>query len=242
MQYTKMNHTFFYKITISIIIFILFISCDIEKFIGSNYTASPIPTTAKIYGTVYNNFDNLPVYGAQVMINSQVTFSDSSGNYFLNYYIGPDENRNKPVPICVIAKNYMEYNSTSIIYPENRINLYIDYGAPIIQKVTRVGTVCQSIIFDYQGFSNIDSVFAHIYFSPPNALHPITEMVFPMKSKESDLANTGYFQCYVPNEIDYPVYSIPNLLYKVKVHDKSGFTDTTSYIVTGSDTLLFPIF
>ncbi len=217
-------------------------SCDIDKYLGSKYEATAVPTTAKIYGTVYNAFDNLPVFGAHVMVDSQATSTDSSGNYFLNYSLGPDENRNKLIPVYCAASQYHDYNSESIIYPENTIDIHIDYGAPIFKKIARVDTVCQAIIFDYQGFNDIDSVFAHFHYSPPLQVIPLTKLDFSMKAKESDSINIGYFQCFAPTFINSPVYSVIHLDYRMEVYDKSGFADSTSYFHIGVDTLLFPIF
>ncbi len=242
MYFSKVNHTHFLIIIISIIIFIFFVSCDIDKYIGSKYEATPIPTTAKIYGTVYNAFDNLPVFGAHVMVDSQATSTDSSGNYFLNYSLGPDENRNKLIPVYCTVSQYHDYNSESIIYPENTIDIHIEYGAPVFRRVARVNTICQAIIFDYQGFNDIDSVIAQFYYRPPGLRIPVTTREYSMEGKNGDSTNIGYFQCYVPTTIEFPVYSIIHLNFRVKAYDKSGFAESTSYFHKGIDTLLFPIF
>ncbi len=242
MNFTKINSTFILIFIISIILIIFFVSCDIDKYIGSKYEATPMRTTAKIYGTVYNAFDNLPVFGAHVMVDSQATSADSSGNYFLNYSLGPDENRNKLMPVYCTASQYHDYNSESIIYPENTIDIHIDYGAPIFKKIARVDTICQAIVFDYQGFDNIDSVIAKFYYAPPDFRIPVTTREYSMEGKNGDSTNIGYFQCYVPTTIESPIYSIIALNYRVKAYDKSGFIDSTSYFHMGIDTLLFPIF
>ncbi len=242
MNFTKLNYTRFLMLFFLSILTIFYVSCDMEKFIDSNYDATPLPKTAKIYGTVFNIFDNIPVYDAQVMIDSQATSTDTSGSYYLDYNLGLDEVRDKPVPICITAPKYMEYNSTSIIYPINKIDFYIDYGAPIIQKIARDDIFCQAIILDYQGYENIDSVVARFFYRPPGQPVPITIMEFTMDSKESDSTNIGFFQCYVPLEIFYPVYLIINRSFYIIAYDKSGFIDSTSYARSGVDTLLFPIF
>jgi hypothetical protein len=230
------------KLIISFIcIIVIYFSCDIEKFTGSKYEATPIPTTAKIYGKVYNTFDNLPVFNAKIMVDSQSTYTDSSGNYFLNYSLGPDENRNKHIPICCTAPQYQEFNSESVIYPENTININMDYGAPIVQKIARVDTICQAIIFDYQGFNNIDSVSGQFYYTPPGVRIPVYTFDFSMEGIEGNSPNIGYFQCFVPTEIDSPEQALIHLNYRVTAYDKSGFTDSTSYFHMGVDTLLFPL-
>ncbi len=239
MYFSKVNHTIFLIIIFSIILFIFFISCDIDKYIGSKYEATPIPTTAKIYGTVYNAFDNLPVFGAHVMVDSQATSTDSSGNYFINYSLGPDENRNKLIPVYCTASQYHDYNSESIIYPENTIDIHIEYGAPVFRRVARVNTICQAIIFDYQGFDNIGIVYGHFFYkqSGKGQVSLITKQA--MTGIESDSSNIGYFQCKVLPEI--PGYGSLISTFLVKAFDRTGFSDSTSFARSGVDSLLFPV-
>jgi len=231
------------KIFISIILFFLItsiFSCDFEKFIDSKYDASPLPSTAKIFGKIFNIFDGQPVDNAQILINNQATFTDTAGNYLLYYYLQDDEERDKKIPISIKASQYIQLNTNSVIYPINRIDFHIEYGAPIIQSIARIDSLCQAIVFDYQGFENIATVTGKFFYRRQGERVPslITELA--LTGYESDSSNFGFFQCKVDTSI--PGYGNLGRTFYVYANDKNAFRDSTSRDASGVDSLLFPIF
>ncbi len=227
-------------ITILLVFFIITIfSCDFEKFIDSKYDAQPLPTTAKIYGKVFNIFDSQPVDDAQILITNQATFTDTAGNYLFYYYFQGDEDRDKKIPISIKASRYIQLNTNSVIYPTNKLDFHIEYGAPIIQSIARIDSFCQAIIFDYQGYENIATVTGKFFYRRQGERVPslITELA--MTGYETDSTNIGFFQCKVDTSI--PGYGSLIRTFYVYASDKHAFRDSTTYARSGVDTLLFPV-
>ena len=156
-----MRHTY-----LLLSIFIL-ISC--EKFTGYNYDSESIADQSRVYGTIRNIYNSTErVVNAHVEIGYITTRTDSSGDYDVDYIISTDDNRNKPVEIFITAPNYHDLQTDFLVFPpESNIDLYMEYGAPIIEKIW-IGVpgkiVHQVLVSDYQGIDNIQSVTTGIYY------------------------------------------------------------------------------
>jgi hypothetical protein len=230
------------KISSYIIIWVclLIISCDMDKFTGNNYDSSPIPKNAKIFGKIYNVFDDKPVPWALVNFGNQATFTDTAGYYLLQYYLGSDESRNKPVDIQITAPGFLKYFDEKIILPENNYNFLIEYGAPTILQVARIDSYCQAIIFDNQGFDNISTVIGRFFYRRQGDKQTSLVSELGMNGHETDSSNIGYYQCKVALSI--PGYGDLIPTFYVYAHDKNALKDSTSYARSGVDSLLFPIY
>lgn len=222
------------------ILFLFFTACDFEKFYQSKYEATPIPISAKITGQVTDRFSKLPVEDAIVNIGNQATFTNADGDFLLNYILGSDEERNRPVEIKISAYNYLTLNSAEVVYPETNIDFEIDYAAPIIKQICLVDSICQAIVFDNQGFDDISTVKASFAYVPLGEKLPVYYLLESLNSMPTDCTKIGHFQCFVEVEIVENIFISP--VYKVEARDKAGFADSTSSTLLGVDTLLFPVF
>ncbi len=144
----------------------MFISC--QDYIGYDFEGLQATRIVKITGTVYNYFTNETVRDARVTVGYQNTVTGLSGDFKVYYPLSTDENRDNPIPVYVEAYNYSPYSGEFILYPKDpQLKIYLEYLAPVIQKKVLVKTtdsegnmiyVCQALILDYQGFSDIEAV------------------------------------------------------------------------------------
>ena len=153
---------------IKYILFALFIliinACDLDKMTGSESDAQPIPDSAKLYGTILDKFTENPVKNATILVGNQATFTDENGEYSFYYYLGEDEERNKPVAVKISAQNYIHLDTAIVIFPENQLSFNLEYGAPIIRRMVIIGDICQTEIFDYQGADDIIQVSGSFFY------------------------------------------------------------------------------
>ena len=151
----------------TLLLLLIFFGC--EKFTGHNYESESIADKSRVYGTIRNKFNSSErVVNAHVEIGYITTSTDSSGNYDVDYIISTDDNRNKPVDIYITAPNYHDLQTDFLVFPpESKIDLSMEYGAPIIEKIW-IGVpeeiVHQVLVTDYQGIENIQSVTTGIYY------------------------------------------------------------------------------
>jgi hypothetical protein len=218
------------------LVLLFLLSCDTDRFLGFKYSADKIPETAPVSGTVLNKFTDDPVAGARVEIGSQVTFTDSSGHFFLNYFLQADNQRDKPIPVEIIAKNYLPFKTSLIIYPsENTLNVELEYGAPIIEAAVQKDSICQAIILDYQGIPTLDSVSVTFHFWYPGVKE--SEVQFPLQLKRM-VGNRGYYEVRFDTFIfEYGFLKEDNFL--IYVHDKDGFETRKRFTTFNVQQLLF---
>ena len=151
-----------------LLILIMYISCDTDRYLGYDIEGQELAETAIITGKITNLYDGMPVYQAKVKIGILETLTDHQGDYQIPYILSDDENRNKPVLISISKENYFQFKDSTLIVPAPMsLNFSLRYAAPMITAIARrthptnqFQVVCQAIIRDYQGVNNIDSVIA----------------------------------------------------------------------------------
>jgi len=217
-------------------ILIFFLSCDSDRFLGFKYSADKLPTTAPVRGRVINKFTDDPVAEARVQIGSQVTFTDTTGQFFLNYFLQPDDQRNKPVPIRISATNYFTYNTSLVIYPTNNfLEAKLEYAAPIVEAAIQKNSICQAIILDYQGIQTLDSVSVTFHFWYNRVKENTVQ--FPLQLKRI-VGNRGYYEVRFDTFIfEYGYLKKDNFL--IYVRDKDGFETRVRFTTFDAPELLF---
>lgn len=211
--------------------FLLFLSC--EKLVGYKYDAKPATLSAIIHGKVTNVYNQDSVVGATVWFNNQQTQTDKSGNYFLQYFLGTDEDRDRPVNIRVTAENYIDYSDTRVIYPKDTmVNILMEYAAPKIEKIAIVPFmnddeliyVFQVEITEYQGINTITIVKATLDYHKMHETQKTTvekELVYVRPASP----NSGYFQSVFPAGLaDDWIFESGNS-FELLVEDEDGFSD-----------------
>jgi len=224
-----------YKYIIFLSLLVLFTHCDLEKFTGYDYNAPPIPNSARIYGKLTNTFTGEPVEKATIKIAEQATFSDENGEYEFYFYLGEDDQRNKPNRMLISALHYTTIDTMIVIFPENKISKKLEYAAPIIKRIALVGGVCQAEIYDYQGYENISEVNGSFYYMRKTERIPSLNTVQALTRVAVDSPNTGYYQAIVPTQI--PDYGILLRTFKIFVRDRQAYTDSISNAENGIDSL-----
>lgn len=220
-------------LTISAIFIFLLTSC--EEFTGYRYDVEQVNNTAEIKGTVNNTFTNLPVYKALIQIAEQHAFTDAGGQFLIQYVLGEDESRDKPLPITISAENYFPYYSEIILYPSgNNLNISLEYAAPIIHNTAFVRYeeeiyVCQAIISDYQGISDITSVVARFYYRNQND-NTTKNVTQTMDVRQIVSTDTAYFQSIAEVLIQNGFRL--ELIYDVIATDKEGYKKEVSALTT----------
>jgi len=238
------------KIILPIVIWVwvfilLFHGC--EKFVGYNYDADPLPRVAIITGNITNTFTGEPIIYAQIQVGTQQTKTDQYGQYLMYYAFESDEDRNKPVKLVFSAPNYYSSSYSHIIYPgNNQFDTQLTYAAPIIQKTAFVQidsvdtvTVCQVLVFDYQGADDIASATASfVYMHIAQNTTFLVEKEMEFVERYSDQASF-YQVVYQPWPVK--IYSFENKC-TVVATDSEGYTDGVSLKIDAQnpDTLLFP--
>ena len=231
----------FIWIYIVTLIQIFVISCDLEKLDGYEYSYDPPPESAIFIGTIFNRFTFEPVELAEINIENQITFSDAQGKYILYYHYSEDDERNQPVDIKISRDNYLDVDTSIVVFPENELNVYIKYAAPIIQKIALVDTffIIQAIVFDYQGYNDIATVHAQNAYRRPGEKLPSLYTETKLKRVFVDSLNTSYYECRIDRSI--PEYG--NLMmenYSVRAEDRNHLQDFMNSEQGGTNTLIFP--
>jgi hypothetical protein len=224
-----------------LVLFILLSACDLEKLTGYKHDSNPIPESARIFGIVKDRFTFTPIPNALISVGNQATQSDSNGNYLLYYYYDEDDDRNKEVPLSMTALNYSDVDTSLVIFPENEVNLFSAYAAPIILNHALVEgdyvAWCQAIVFDYQGVNDIVSVSGKFAYRRPGEKLPSLKTEKRLLRVSFDSTKTAYYQAEVPLSIEG--YGALMHIYTVHATDRKSYNDSTSEIFLGSDTLLF---
>ncbi len=236
--------SFFKFLFISLIFFLLLISC--EKYTGFDFTGDVPAETAKIYGLVKNTFTNEPVAKARVTFGNYTTYTDKLGNYSIFYPIQTSEQRDQPIPVTVEAINFYPYQAAVILYPNsNELNVALEYGAPIIRQNAFVSYtfhqdpiyVCQALVIDYQGITDIDSVWATFYFE---SISSDIKTVNVKMDRISDVSDTeAYYQCIISVTLgDWDLRAG----YDITAIDREGFSNSISDAsnAMAPDKFLFP--
>ena len=211
------------------LIVVLCIRCDVEKYTGYNYDAQSFEQGVTIRGSVTNKFTGEGVGNAVLRINNQQTRTDGAGNYEMRYILTEDDNLNRPATITITAENYLPFNTSAIVFPEEemQLNFELTYGAPIIEAaVLPQLELCQAIVLDYQGIGDIASVVAH--FSYVNDAGSIQEEIdVPLQFHGSASNLRAYYQASVsPTMGNLVIFR----LFSVTATDRSGFTHTITHL------------
>jgi hypothetical protein len=228
-------------VIISVLLFIISSGCDSEKFFGYQYDAEILVESARLQGKVINMFTGERVENAKIVVNNQFTYSDERGNYQLIYILSDDEIRNKESKIEVSAENYHTFTITRLLNPEETVFLdfSLEYGAPIIEEAASPFlSLVQAIVFDYQGYSDIRNVTAHIdYVDSYNNIY--AEFDIPMNLHGIENQFRAYYQVTVSSTMDQYVLSY---LFAVSAVDMSGFSNRIRHLNDPKtpDVLIFP--
>jgi len=202
-----------------IFLILILYGCDFDKYLGYDNKAQELLNTAAVSGSITNFYTDDPVSNALVKVGQQETLTNSNGLYSLNYVLTDDEERNKPVHIHISAHNYYPDSITTLIEPlDNMYNFQLRYAAPMIKDIVRQQyrffDICQAIVSDYQGWQDIDSVYALFY--PLSGEQPVK---VPLALVYNDGQNTGYYQ------VTYEKETTMDLPYSVIAVDFDKYTD-----------------
>jgi len=256
----------FIRIFVFTLLIILSFSCDLQKFSGSDYSYSPPPESAIFTGTIFNKFTLEPVALSEINIANQGTYSDESGQYILYYHYGEDDERNQPINVKISAENYQNVDTSIIIFPENKLDAFLPYAAPIIKKIALViafpknklnvflpyaapnikkialvdSAIIQAIVFDYQGFNDIVSVHAQYAYTMPGQRTPSLYAESKLTRVFVDSINTSYYETRVSPYIEEYGWITPKP-YSARAEDRKKYQDYMTSLQGGTDTLLFPI-
>jgi len=235
-----MENKFVWSTFILSILFIFLISCDLEKLDGYEYTYDPPPESAIFTGTIYNKFTFNPVWNAEINIANQVTFSDAQGKYILYYHYNEDDEKNKPVNIKISADDYLDTDTSLVVFPENKLNVYIKYASPIIQKIALVdSSFIQAIVLDYQGYNDIATVRAQYAYRRPGEKYPSLYAESKLTRVFVDSINTSYYESRIAPSIDNFGHIMADD-YSVSAEDRVHYEDFVSSLLAGTDSLIFP--
>jgi hypothetical protein len=211
--------------------------CDLDKFTGYKYNSDPIPVNATIYGLITNRFTDVPVYRAGIRIENQSVLSDEKGEYLFQYRMSEDNLRDKRLIVFIAADKFYDLDTAISAYPQTRLDIRLEYGAPIIKRTARVDTVCQVIVFDYQGAADITSVAADFYYRRPG------ERPYSLKTKKylHRVHIDSLYYAWYQTAVDTFITGFGNLTrtYYLRAMDNELFCDSTSSSAVESDTLLF---
>jgi hypothetical protein len=223
-------------------------SCDLEKLTGYKHDYNPIPESARIFGVIKDRHTFTPIPNALILAGNQATYSDTSGNYLLYYYFSADDDRNKPVTMKMRATNYMKVDTSLVVFPENEVNIYSVYAAPIILSHALVDSICdikicqaicQAIVFDYQGANDIVRVYGKFAYRRPGEKLPSLHTETRLVRVTYDTTKTGYYQASIPQSIEG--FGILMDIFTVYAEDRLSYADSTSEMNLGSDSLLFAL-
>jgi hypothetical protein len=212
-------------------------SCDLDKLTDYDHDANPIPESARMVGTIRDKHTLKPIEDASIQVGNQFTLSDENGDYVFFYYLGEDDERNKPVDVRISAHNYVPIDTAIVIFPENEVNKNLEYGAPIIQRITVVDTICQAEIIDYQGADDIIEVYGIFLYRPLGQLAPTLDVIEYLNRIPFDSINVAHYQINIPNYIHGHGY-LANTFW-IYATDRSSYTDFASSNIRGVDSLIF---
>jgi hypothetical protein len=217
-----------------------------EKFTGYDYTTESIGIHSTVHGTIRNTFNREPISQAEMSIGTIHFATDDDGRYSIEYLIGTDEERNKAISVSIHAANYYSLDTSLVIFPPDvQFNLDMIYAAPIIQQVwwgqVFMQPITQTLIFDHQGASTIDSVYTVFYYAKIGSPEIRTDTVgMTFVSQLSD--QQRYYQAIGLSEIDNG-FGIYGRKINITVSDIEKYMDiiTEKDLAAFSDSPLFPI-
>ncbi len=241
MKFLAKNIKHILIIFLGLLLSILFMAC--ERLIGYNYQGEKLTKKAKIHGTISNIFTNEPVSNAHIQIGNNITLSDELGEYLIHLTLGIDEERDKPVPVIIIAENFFTFYDSLLLYPrETDYDPVLTYAAPIIKESVLTyhipgGWVCQARIKDYQGVEDITTVVGTFLYSRMGAIH-YTVLNQNLDFIKNISKTEAYYQCTTPSSLGDGWFLDTKTKYKIKVIDKDGYSDNVEESDGGN--LLFP--
>ncbi|MBN2366124.1 MAG: hypothetical protein JXL67_08140 [Calditrichaeota bacterium] len=224
-----------------------------EEYITSKIDTNLNDLNIVVSGKVTNEFTGEPVNDAMVQFDYMNTMTNDSGNYALLYTLGTDENRNKPVIFKVTASQYFPFEKEFIVYPmDNRINVSLTYAAPIVKDASiflhkfpdyePALIVIQTLVFDYQGARDIDSVNAVLtYRNTDNG--SVKTVSQPMIYIQDGSFNSAYYQL-TAFPVSQNVWEL-RFNFNLKVIDKSGYSIFYEHAyrpIPGDSPLFNPLF
>lgn len=226
-------------------------SCDADKFFSYNYDAAAVSEVIDIRGQLSNIFTNMPVKDATVSFGGQATLSDSSGAYLLKYFLGLDEQYNQDIPVRITHPKYHTFDSSMVIFPSgNILNARLVYAAPIILaghietdltcpdpgNILTCTVTGSAVVFDYQGESDIDSVFIEGRYLDDFNRKVFTKstQIYYVGAIDGRTARfEGQIPFYIPTSgaAGESIGALISNLFFVRAVDKSGFRE--SFFVNG---------
>lgn len=230
---------------------VLLNGCDANKFFSYNYDAAEISEVIDIRGQLINVFTDMPVKDATVSFGGQATLSDSSGGYLLKYFLGLDEQYNQDIPVHITHPKYETLDTSMVIFPSgNVLNARLVYAAPIIlaghiendttcpdpENIFSCTVTASAVVFDYQGESDIDSVFIEGRYLDDGNHKVVTQSTQIYYTGAID-GQTARFEGQIPFYIPTvggsgeSIGVLINNLFFVRAVDKSGFRE--SFFVNG---------
>ena len=213
-------------------IFIL-LSCDYDRYFSYDTDAEELLKTTPVKGRIMHYYRNEPVSNALVQVGAQETLTDINGFYNIDYILTDNEERNKPVQIQVSAHNFYSESLSTLIEPlGNTYNFSLKYAAPIINDAIRrfdpynkFLLICQAVITDYQGWQDIDSVYAIFYNSASGE-----PSIVPLQL-------VGYMGDYVSHyQATYQGETNFELRYSIIAIDKDNYSDQLDKANTAYET------
>ena len=212
------------------------LNCETDKFFGYKYDAERINNEVEISGLVTNVFTNEPVRLAEIDFEGQQTRANFQGQYNFRYMLTGDEAYDRAINIHMQASQFHDFDTSVIIYPEKTtINARMVYGAPIITNGELNNTTVTATIFDYQGISDVDSVYAiGFYFNDSLfTLHEEWQLMEQVEVFDNDSAVyvatlPEFVYPFLPEMIHYPIL---RTRFSVFVVDKSKFRETRHFSV-----------
>ena len=243
----KFNNFFSIILTFTVILTLL--GC--EEFVSSQTNSNLQKTEINISGTVRNVFSQSVVYGATIKLGEDYqAYSDYNGQFSIRYVLTTDDERNKPVFLQISAPNYFSFQQELVIYPlDYNLEISLIYAAPIIQESVLVPYqfpesrdpifVCQVLLIDYQGYSDVDSVKA-IFHYLNDQTQEVRRLVSPMLYISAVSQNSAYFEATAFPDIS-DIWKIQNY-YEISAVDKSGYSTYIQDMIPArtGDTLIFP--
>ncbi len=243
----KVKNAIFYFIITSLSIF----GQGCQEFISSNTQSQLHKTNITISGIINDIYNNTAVYEASITFGKDYqTFSDVDGRFSILYRLTTDDERNRPVRLQITARNYLPFEQEIIIYPlDYALEIGLIYAAPIIRESVLVLYqfddfdiplyVCQALIEDYQGYSDIDSVNA-IFFYLNTDTQEIRRLTIPMTLIAPASSRSAYYEATAYPQLE-SVWEI-RTNFDLQATDQSGYSTYVQDMVppmTG-DTPLFP--
>jgi len=236
--------------TYSLLLLLMLISCDIDRFFGYNHEADEQLTSTDIFGRVTNVFTGGPVEKADIRIGNIVTRTDKDGYYFTKYALQEDENRDAPVHVSIRLRQYYDFDDDLVLYPlSNEFNIELIYAAPIIEAAT-IGTTHPEMIFgppfvppmyaqarirDYQGIETVTKVTVAVNYT----LIPDEPVEYELDLMRVLNKTDAYYQIMVPLYNPRIGIFMYNGMYTIRAYDNEGFSEDFSDSIT-PEYLIFP--